>query len=154
MEGSILFNRSVILITVGWGCRIYRLLLFRGVRPPPNECPGYDTKQSDGEISVMLGLWGMRSTPSLPSLRGPLWSIMVALDRVLSMGQIFVTASHQTGLDTRSMTRRSIKVGIRGEDSRTRAEARNLLDYDAARPPEGGPAKSGGLMASSQPLLD
>ena len=26
----------------------------------------------------------------------------------------FVTASHQTRLDTRSMTRRSIKVGIRG----------------------------------------
>ena len=24
--------------SVGWGCRIYRLLLFRGVRPP-NECP-------------------------------------------------------------------------------------------------------------------
>ena len=28
---------------------------------------------------------------------------------------IFVTASHQTRLDTRSMTRRSITVGIRGE---------------------------------------
>ena len=25
---------------VGWGCRIHRrLLLYRGVRPPPNECP-------------------------------------------------------------------------------------------------------------------
>ena len=23
---------------------------------PPNECPGYDTKQSDGEVPVMLGL--------------------------------------------------------------------------------------------------
>ena len=31
-----------------------------------NECPGYDTKQSDGEVPVM------RSTPSLPSLPGPL----------------------------------------------------------------------------------
>ena len=28
----------------------------------PNECPGYYTKQSDGEISVMLMLWGMLST--------------------------------------------------------------------------------------------
>ena len=28
---------------VGWGCRIHRLLLCRGVRSP-NECPGYDTK--------------------------------------------------------------------------------------------------------------
>ena len=39
---------------VGVGCRIYRLHLCRGVRPPPNECLGYGTKQSDGEASVML----------------------------------------------------------------------------------------------------
>ena len=52
----------------------------------PNECPGYNTKQSDGEISVMLGLWGIRSTPSLPLLPGPLWPGVVAPDRVLSMG--------------------------------------------------------------------
>ena len=36
----------------------------------------------------MLELWGMQSTPSWPSLPGPLWSGMVAPDRVLSMGQI------------------------------------------------------------------
>ena len=29
----------------------------------PNECPGYDTKQSDSEASVMPELWGIRSTP-------------------------------------------------------------------------------------------
>ena len=46
-------------------CRIHWLHVCRGVRLP-NECPGYDTKQSDGEIPVMLELWGMRSTPSLP----------------------------------------------------------------------------------------
>ena len=28
----------------------------------PNECPEFDTKQSDGEVSVTLELWGMRST--------------------------------------------------------------------------------------------
>ena len=28
----------------------------------PNECPGYDTKQSDGEIPVMLELWGTGTT--------------------------------------------------------------------------------------------
>ena len=57
---------------VGWGCRIYRLHLCSGERPPPlNECPGYDTKQSDGEVPFMLGLWGMRSTPLLPLLSGP-----------------------------------------------------------------------------------
>ena len=50
--------------------------------------PGYDTKLSDGEVSVMLELWGMWSTSSLPSLPGPLWPGVVAPDRVLSMGQI------------------------------------------------------------------
>ena len=54
----------------------------------PNKCPGYDTKQSDGEVPVMLELWGMLSTPSLPSLPGLLWPELVAPDRVLSMSQI------------------------------------------------------------------
>ena len=71
---------------VSWGCRIHRLVLCRGVRPPPNEYPGYDTKQSDGEVLAMLELWGMRSTPSLPSLPGPLWPGVVAPDKALSMG--------------------------------------------------------------------
>ena len=53
---------------------------------PPNESPAYDTKQSDGEVPVMLGLWGMRSTLSLLLLPGPLWSGVVAPDRALSMG--------------------------------------------------------------------
>ena len=26
---------------------------------PPNKCPRYDTKQSDGEVPLMLELWGM-----------------------------------------------------------------------------------------------
>ena len=38
-----------------------------------NEYPGYDTKQSDGEAPVMLELWGMQNTPSLPLLPVPLW---------------------------------------------------------------------------------
>ena len=29
----------------------------------PNECPRYDTKQSDGEVPVMLGLWGIAIAP-------------------------------------------------------------------------------------------
>ena len=67
---------------VGWGCRIHRLLLCRAVRPPPpNECPVYDTKQSDGEVLAILQLWGMWSTPSLPSLPGPLWPGVVAPDK-------------------------------------------------------------------------
>ena len=45
-----------------------------------NKCIEYDTKQSDGEVPLMLGLWGMRRTPSLPSLPGPLWPGVVAPD--------------------------------------------------------------------------
>ena len=51
--------------------------------PSPNECSGYDTKQSDGEVPVMLGPWWIRSTPSLPLLTGPLWPGVIAPDRAL-----------------------------------------------------------------------
>ena len=64
------------------------MLLCRGVIPPPNQCPGYDIKQFDDEVPVMLWFWEMWSTPSLPSLPGPLWPGMVPPDMVLSMGQI------------------------------------------------------------------
>ena len=50
----------------------------------PNKC----TKQSDDDNPVMPELWGMRGTPSLPSLPGPPWPRVVAPDRVLSMVQI------------------------------------------------------------------
>ena len=65
---------------VGWGCRIHRLHLCRGV-DLPNKCPVYDTKQSDGEVPVMQELSGMQSTPSLPLLPGPLWPGVVAPDK-------------------------------------------------------------------------
>ena len=56
------------------------------VRPRPrNVCPWYDIKQSDSEVPVMLELWGMWSTPSLPSLPGPLWPGVVTPGRVLSI---------------------------------------------------------------------
>ena len=32
-----------------------------------SECPGYDTKQSDGEVSVILEFWRMRNIHSLLS---------------------------------------------------------------------------------------
>ena len=53
--------------------------------PPPSECPGYDTKQSDGEVPAVLELWRMQSTPSLPLLPDPLWPRVIAPDRALSM---------------------------------------------------------------------
>ena len=52
-----------------------------GQDPPPNECPGYDTKQSDRDVPVMLELSGIRSTPLLPSLPGPLCPGVVAPDK-------------------------------------------------------------------------
>ena len=33
---------------------------------PLDECPEYDIKLFDGEVTVMLELWGMQTTPSLP----------------------------------------------------------------------------------------
>ena len=55
----------------------------KGKNPPP--C---DIKQSHGEVPVMLELWGMQTTPSLPSLPSELWLGEVAPDKVLSMGRI------------------------------------------------------------------
>ena len=55
----------------------------------PNECPDYDTKQSDSEAQVMLVLGaGMQSIPSSPLLPGQLWPGGVAHDSLISMCQI------------------------------------------------------------------
>ena len=71
---------------VSWSSRIHQQFLCSGVRPSPQWVSWiYDIKQSDGEIPVMLELWGMWSTPSLPLLPGSLWPGMVAPDRALSM---------------------------------------------------------------------
>ena len=67
----------------GWGFKIHWLHLCRGLRPP-NKCLVYDTKQFDGEFPVMLGFWGIRSTP-LPLFPFPLWPSVVVLDRALCM---------------------------------------------------------------------
>ena len=76
---------------VAWGCRIQRLHLCRLGKTTPNECPGYNIKQLNGETQVMLELWGMRSFSCLPSLSVPLWPGVVAPDSVLSMSQIELT---------------------------------------------------------------
>ena len=55
-------------------------------KTPPQRVSWYDSKQSNGEVTVMLGVWGIQSTPSLPSLPIPLWPGVVAPDRALSMG--------------------------------------------------------------------
>ena len=50
--------------------------------PPLNDCPGYDTKQSDAEVPVMLELWRIRGTLSLPSLPGPLRPGVIEDDKI------------------------------------------------------------------------
>ena len=57
-----------------------------------HECPGYGTKQSDGEAPVMLEIWGRRSTISLLPLPDPLWSGVVEPYRILSKGQVELNA--------------------------------------------------------------
>ena len=66
------------------GCRIHRLHRCRRVKKTTYAYPGYDTKQSNGQALVMLEIWGMQSTPSLPSIPDPFCSrVVVAPYRVL-----------------------------------------------------------------------
>ena len=51
--------------------RIHRLFLCEEVILL-QRIPGYDTKQPDVEVSSNVEFWGIMSTPSLPSLPGPL----------------------------------------------------------------------------------
>ena len=44
--------------------------------------------------NLILWLWGMLSTPLLPSLPGPLWRGVVATDWVLPMSQIELYCIH------------------------------------------------------------
>ena len=57
-----------------------------GKTPPTDECPGYNTRQSDGEAPVQ-DLWEMWSTSSLSLLPGPLWPGMVVPIRISFLGQ-------------------------------------------------------------------
>ena len=51
-----------------------------GKTPPHNDYRRYDIKQSDDLVPVMLELWGMWSTPSLPFLSGQLSEGVLAPD--------------------------------------------------------------------------
>ena len=48
--------------------------LQRAKTPPLQRVSAYDTKQYAGEVPVMLELWEMQSTSSLPSLPDLIWS--------------------------------------------------------------------------------
>ena len=79
----------------------------------PNECPAFDTKQFDDEVSVMLELCGMRSTPPLPSIPGPLWPRVVAPDRPLSMEQTELNCVLMLNWIARNKTLFDIKTVLR-----------------------------------------
>ena len=53
----------------------------------PIESLGYNSRQFDGQAPVMVEIWGIRSTPLLTAPPGPPWLEVVALGRVLSLGQ-------------------------------------------------------------------
>ena len=81
-ECSVIFNNP---ITQSDGAVEYTDCTSAERQDPTNRCPEYDTKQSDGEVPVILDLWGMWNTPSLLLLPGLLLLGVVAPDGTLSM---------------------------------------------------------------------
>ena len=81
LQAFFFYKTLLYFCPVAWGFRIHRLLC-RGV------IPAQQRLSLLAEVPVMLGLWGMQSTLSLVLLHGQLWPGVVALDRVLSIGQI------------------------------------------------------------------
>ena len=72
----------------GYNKHLQDFKLLKNAPLRPTSVQVYDSKQSNGEVSEMLELWEMRSTPSLPSFQCPLWPGMAAPEKALSMGQI------------------------------------------------------------------
>ena len=81
-----MYIANIYFVQSPWAERIHLLNLCRGARPPTSVLGM--TIQYEGEAPVLLELWGMWSTPSLPTLPDPLWHGIVAPDRTLSMGQV------------------------------------------------------------------
>ena len=80
-----LYSKSDFIMIQLAGAVEYTNCISAEVRPPPNKCPRYDIKPSDGEAPG-LEMW---STPLLPLLPGPLWPRAVAPNRVQSLGNPF-----------------------------------------------------------------
>ena len=77
---------SQVQVTQLAGVAEYTNYISAEVSDSSNEWSEYDTKQSDGEVPVMLELWRKHCTPLFPWLLCPLWPGVVAPDRVLSVG--------------------------------------------------------------------
>ena len=82
------FDINSMYCPVSWGGEFHRLRLSRGVGHPPNDWPGCDTGQSGCRVPVMLELWGMQSTFSLPLPPGLLWPEVVTPGGALSVGWV------------------------------------------------------------------
>ena len=72
---------NTLVSPVGWGNRIHRLHLCRGVRTLHHECPGYMTLNS--QMVRLQYCWSF-----IAIIPGPLKPGVVAPERVLSMHQI------------------------------------------------------------------
>ena len=66
---------------VGWSCRIHRLFLCRGVRAPTTSVLNMTLNNLMERFQQSWSFGGMRSTPLLPLLQGPLWPGVVAPDK-------------------------------------------------------------------------
>ena len=93
-----------------WGCRILQMDLCSGIIP---HRPRIVLDMALNNLMVMLDLWRMWSTPSLPLLPSPLWPGMLAPDKILS---IFTNPSARTGYATRSIFEWSL-TGLNSEFS-------------------------------------
>ena len=60
MLNWIIRNKTVLTLTlcIVQSAGAIRIHLLQRSKTPPNECPGYDSKQSDGEVPVMHGEYG------------------------------------------------------------------------------------------------
>ena len=74
---------------VSWGCRRHQLHLSRRVRTPSTDkCPDMKLNNLMVRLQWCWHFGECRVPSSFPSLPGPLWPGLVALDRALSMGHI------------------------------------------------------------------
>ena len=92
----LVFNETAVVLVRIWSSMIFSPISWdvedancnsSEGQDPLTECPGYDTKLSDGEVPV-LKFWGMWNIPLLPLFPGSLWHGMIIPVRVPSMGQI------------------------------------------------------------------
>ena len=78
---------QILLGSDSWGSRLHQLHHCRGASLS-QRVTSYDTKQSNGETPIMHKVWKTWSTTSLLLLPDSPWPRVIAVVRVLSIGQI------------------------------------------------------------------